>query len=180
MSTQEYITKMKSKLEVIKSGTLIGIAAQDTHVMMVERIFEKGKNAQDEEIGKYNTTNSLYVNPKNAPKNFPPKGKNDDTKFSDGKPHKTAYFDSYKSYREAVGRNTDKVNLVMFGNLQSDFGKGVVKKDGVTWISTVTREGHIKIIEGQEKRFGNIFRLTPKERNNFKQVLAAETYDTLK
>lgn len=180
MSTQEYISKLKEKVKILQNGQAVGVAAQDTHVMMTERIFEKGNNAQDGDIGKYNSTDPLYVNPKNAPKNFATKGKNGDAKFENGKPHKTAFFSSYKDYRKAVGRQTDSVDLVLFGNLQSDFGKAVVRKEGTSWASTVTREDSRHKIAGIESKYGNVFRLTPKERDNFKQVLASETYDILK
>jgi hypothetical protein len=164
----------------LKSGDLVGIAAQDTHAKMTERIFEEGHNAQDAEIGKYNSTNPLYVNPKNSPKNFATKGKNGDSKFENGASHKTAFFTSYKSYRETVGRQTGTVDLVMFGNLQSDFGKAVVRKEGTSWASTVTREESRGKIAGIENKYGNVFRLTPAERDNFKQVLAYETFEMLR
>jgi len=68
----------------------------------------------------------------------------------------------------------------MFGNLQSDFGKGVVKKDGTTYVSTVTRGDSAKKIEGAEAKYGPIFSLTPDERTNFKQVLAYEIFEAFK
>jgi hypothetical protein len=180
MSTQEYITKLRERVNILQNGNAIGIAAQDTHVQMVERIFEQGKNAQDSEIGSYDPSNPLYVNPKNAPKKFPTKGKDGDSKFENGEPHKTGYFESYKAYRQAVGRQTGSVDLVLFGNLQSDFGKAVVRKEGTSWASTVTRVESRNKIAGIEGKYGNVFRLTPNERDNFKQVLASETYEILK
>lgn len=180
MSTQEYILSLREKFDILKSGQAVGIAAQDTHAKMTERIFEDGHNAQDSEIGGYDSKNPLYVNPKNAPRNFPVKGKNGDAKFEDGKPHKTGYFTSYKAYREAVGRQTSKVDLVLFGNLQSDFGKAVIKLDDLKYASSVSRVDSSNKIKGLEKKYGNIFRVTPKERDNFKQVLAFETFNILR
>lgn len=180
MSTQEYISSLHQKFDILKSGQLIGVAAQDTHSKMVERVFEDGHNAQDSEIGGYNSSKPLYVNPKNSPRNFPTKGKSGDSKFEDGKLHKTGYFSSYKAYREAVGRQTGRVDLVMFGNLKSDFSKAVIRLDTLKFASSVSRVESSEKIKGIESKYGNVFRLTPKERTNFKQVLAFETFNLLR
>lgn len=180
MTTKEYINKnIRAKLAIIKEGKPIAIAAQDTHVQMSERIFDKHKNAQDGKIGEYNSTDPLYVNPDNSPKKFPKKGKEGKTKFQNGNPHKTGYFESYKAFREKIGRQTGEVDLKLTGRLKSDFTKGVVKKDNLTYTSGVN-DDNAKKLEGIEDRYGNVFRLTPKERTNFKQVLAFESFQILK
>src|SRR6478736_5963469 len=115
MTTNEYISKLNSKIAKFKTGLSIGIAAQDTHVKMVERIFEEGKTA-DGEQKQYNDSTPLYVNPNNSPKKFPTKGKDGKAKFKNGEKHKTGYFDSYKAYRDKIGRDTDKVNLTLWGS----------------------------------------------------------------
>jgi hypothetical protein len=152
--------------------------------MMVDRIFTEGKNANDTDIGSYNDSNEIYVNPRNSPRNFPATGKTGRSIFSGGgnkgKKHTTGYFESYKKFRETVGRKSDKVNLVLFGNLQSDFGKGVINIDEATYASGVSREENSKKIEGFNKKYGPIFRLTPGERTNFKQVLAFEVREAFK
>lgn len=179
MKTSEKIAQLRRQLTIIESGKLVQIAAQDTHVQMVDRIFNKGLNAQDGQIGTYNTSNELYVNPNNSPKKFPTKGKTGESKFKNGEPHKTGYFESYSNYRSKVGRPTSKVNLVLFGDLQNDFGKAVFKLTETKYASLVRGANGDKV-EGAEAKYGNIFRLTPKERTNFKQVLAFETFRMIK
>lgn len=180
MTTEEYIRKLNSKIDKLKTGLPIAIAAQDTHVKMVERIFEEGKNSTDGEIGKYNSTDPLYVNPNNSPKKFPTKGKDGKTKFKNGEQHKTGYFESYKAYREKVGRETDHVNFNLFGILQNDFGKGVVKLSNEKYISKVSQGNNSEKIKGLEHKFGSVFKLTEKERENFKEILEFETLQILK
>lgn len=179
MTTSEKIAQLRKKMSILEHSKLVQIAAQDTHVKMTERIFIKGQNAQDGNIGNYNTTDELYVNPNDSPKKFPPKGKNGDVVFSNKKKHKTGYFKSYSEFRSKIGRPTDKVNLVLSGDLQSDFGKAVIKRSETSYASAV-RGANADKIDGAQSRFGNIFRLTPKERTNFKQVLAFETFKILK
>jgi hypothetical protein len=175
LTTAEYISKLNGQVSHLKDGIIVAIAAQDTHSMMLERIFEQGKKTDGSDIGQYNTSNELYVNPKNAPKNFPAKGKNGDAKFSDGKPHKTGFFESYKEYRSTVGRQSTKVDLTMTGLLKSDFSRAVVKVNNFNYTSSVSTERNKKIIEGMEEKFGKIFGLTEAEKQNFLEVLKYES-----
>lgn len=180
MKTDQYVRKIRTAIQVLKTGIPVGIASQDTHTKMVERIFEKGKNASDGVIGEYNDTKPLYVNPDRSPKKFRPRGKNSaKSKFKNGNSRKTKYFKSYKEFRKSIGRPTGKVNLVLSGNLQSDFGKAVTKVNNLKYAATARQENEDKI-SGLENRYGNIFRVTPKERTNFKQVLASEVLKILK
>jgi len=183
MTTQQKIEELRKQFLRLKSGEAVQIAAQDTHVKMSARIFEKGKNANDGDIGKYDTSNPLYVNPDDSPKKFPTTGKpkangKGASKFEDGTKHKTGYFESYAAFRKKIGRKTDKVNLVLSGDLQSDFGKAVMKVGPNKFASTVRQNNQDKI-DGMNLKYGPIFRLTPKERTNFKQVLAFETFKLL-
>jgi hypothetical protein len=176
MTTDQFIAKQHNKIAKLKTGDVIGIAAQDTHVKMVERIFEKGKDGTGAKRD-YNNTNSLYVNPNTeSPKRFPPKGKTGKTKFKNGEPHKTGYFDSYKDFRSKIGRETGFVNLNLFGNLQNDFGKGVVKLSNESWISTVTSGLNKPKLE----KFAEYFKVNKEERENFKDVLEYETLAILR
>jgi hypothetical protein len=183
MTTEDYIKSLRQKIAILKDGRLVAIAAQDTHVKMIERIFDEHQNANDGKIGEYNSTDPIYVNPDNSPKKFPRKGKPDakgksKSKFANGEDHKTGWFSSYKSYREKIGRQVGEVDLKLFGRLQSDFSKGVVKKDELTYTSGVNEDNAGKI-KGIESKYGSVFRLTPKERTNFKQVLAFESFKLL-
>lgn len=184
MTYQEKILKLRKQLEALKSPKALLIAAQDTHVKMNERIFVNGKLADGSDIGNYNATNELYIDPKKSPKNFPTKGKPNKkgiakAKFQDGTPHKTGYFKSYKDFRETIGRETSKVNLVLFGDLQSDFGKALIKITDLKYASTL-RDNNVKKKDGNESRFGEIFKLSEEEKNNFIEILKFETKQILK
>jgi len=182
MTTQEYISKLNNKISKLQTGLPVGIAAQDTHVKMVERIFEGGKDAEGKQH-KYKPADPdkpLYVNPNNSPKKFPTKGKPNDkgvskSKFANGEPHKTGYFESYKAYREKIGRDTEFVNLNLWGNLQNDFGKGVIKGGPFFYTSGVSQTN-----VGKYKNFSSYFKLNKEERANFKEVLNFEVMQILK
>ncbi len=175
ITTAEYIKRQHDKIEKLKSGVVVHIAAQDTHVKMVERIFEEGKTSEGNTLG-YNNSDPLYVNPKNSPKNFPNKGKNGDVKFSNGDAHKTGYFESYAKFRQAIGKTTSFMNLNLFGVLQNDFAKGVIKLGKSAYISTVTNEAN----KGKLEKFATYFKLNGGERENFKDILEYESMKILR
>lgn len=179
MTTEEYISKLNGQVSHLKDGIIVAIAAQDTHSKMLERIFEQGKKQDGSDIGEYDTKKPLYINPVFAPKSFAPKGKNGSTKFENGTNHKTAYFESYAEYRKKIGRKTDKVNLVLSGLLQSDFGRGVIKISDFVYTSRVSTERSKKIIEGMNEKYGEVFGLTESEKVNFKEILKYETIQIL-
>lgn len=191
MTTQEYISRQRAKLEKLKTGVAVGIAAQDTHVKMVERIFDDGKKASGGKE-RYNSTDEIYVNPKNSPKNFPLKGKNGtktvkafnvstkkSTRVSVTKGNterKTGYFKSYKAFRAKIGRQTKFVDLVLFGNLVNDFSKGVIKLSDMSYVSKVTKEENVDKVD----KFSAYFKLNKAEKKHYKEVLEFETINILR
>jgi hypothetical protein len=179
MTTQEYIDSMRAKLGDLKTSKVLGIAANSTNTMVAKRIFIDGLNAEGTSIGSYNTTDELYVNPKNAPKNFATKGKNGDSKFENGNSHKTGYFKSYSEYRQKVGRKVDKVNLNLFGILQSDFSKALIQVSNFLFVAKVS-DSNANKIEGNEGRFGKIFSFTQKEKERFIETMEFESIEALK
>ncbi len=177
MTTNDFIKILRKKVEVIKSGKLVKIAAQDTHVKMSERIFDENKNASNGKIGEYNSTDPIYVNPNNSPKKFPTLGKpNDKGKRKKGE---TGYFESYKAFREKIGRQTQEVDLKLHGRLQSDWSKGVKEITPLIYSSGVNQDNYDKV-KGAEERYGNIFGLTKEEKQHFKDVLEFESIKVLK
>lgn len=167
MAASNYFKDMQKRLTEQHLQKAILASALTVNADMSERIFVDGKAADHSQIGEYNTTDPLYVNPKMAPKKFPTKGKPIDgkagkTKFANGEPHKTGYFDSYASFRKKVGRKTNKVNLVLFGVLQSDFSKGPKPTERGA-VVTLNGLNALKA-EGQEDHFNKvIFKHTKEE-----------------
>lgn len=177
VSIAEYIASQKERFENIQNGEALEIAVRDTHAKQVQRIFVDGKNSDDSHIGKYNTTDPIYVNPKNAPKNTPPRGKYGQTTFAHGiknfnrDKHKTTYFESYSEFRQEQEREYTFVNLNLFGNLKSAFANGLFKVSEREWVVAIS-EDKFDILIGQENRFGaSIMELTKEEHDNFIDVI---------
>ena len=177
MTTNELIAKMKADVRLLREKPL-ALAAFSVHSMVAERIFEKGQNAGDGKIGDYNNSKKIYVNPKISPKKFTAKGKSGKTKFKNGNSHKTGFFDSYKSFRQKIGRQTAFVDLKLSGQLQKDFTNSLQKSSGY-WISGVKNKANVGKVEGAEDKYKNIFKLTKKESSEIKRIASAEALKIL-
>ncbi|MES2829669.1 MAG: hypothetical protein V4687_16020 [Bacteroidota bacterium] len=171
----EYIASQKDRFEKLQNGEALEIAVRDTHAKQVQRIFVDGKNSDDSQIGKYNTTDPIYVNPGKAPKNTPVRGKYGQSTFSNGNKHKTSYFESYSEFRQEQGREATFVNLNLFGNLRSAWANGLFKVSEREWVVAIPFSEYVKV-EGNEERFGGkISALTKEEHNNFIEVIQEES-----
>jgi len=176
LTVDQFIAKQRKALAAFEDDrkSPLRIAAYDTHAKMCARIFEEGENAEGGNIGTYNSTNPLYINPNTSPKKLAPKGKDGQTKFKNGKPHKTAYVSSYKDYRSKIGRQVSKVDFILSGELRSDFSNGRIptpeKVNNYKYVAGVKKEINAKKIEGLEEKFGTVFKLTKEERKNFKDI----------
>ena len=88
------------------------------------RIFERGKDAANSQIGTY-STEPMYVSPKNTPRKLSGKGKTGAAKFRDGRRHVSRYFPGgYREFRAAVGRESSFVNLELFGDMRKSYIPG--------------------------------------------------------
>lgn len=174
VSIAEYIASQKDRFEKLQNGEALELAVRDTHAKQVQRIFVDGKNSNDSKIGQYNTTEPLYVNPNNAPKKTPTKGKTGKDTFANGNKHKTTYFESYNDFRASQGRQTGDVNLNLFGNLRSAFANGLFKVSEREWVVAIPESEYVKL-DGNEERFGSkISDLTESEHKNFIEVIQEE------
>ena len=72
---EKYIQQLEKQIMSFINSKAYGQAISTVLSDYVERIFEEGKNSNEAQIGKYNSTKSLYVNPQYSPKKFQPKGK---------------------------------------------------------------------------------------------------------
>lgn len=178
MKTKDFIEKQRRIFNEIKTKNLpLQRAADAAHRLMVTRIFSEGGAVQGK-IGNYNSTDPLYVNPKNSPKSFSKRGKvSTSSKFKNGKERKTGFFDSYKDFRDTIGRPTGTVNLNLSSDLELDFsntGK-TTEISPLKRVSTIDRDENIKKAEGNEKHFGKkIFDLTAAETKEFNRILELE------
>lgn len=173
MKGSEYFKELQKAYTQENLNKAILSAALTVNADMSERIFVDGKASDGSDIGKYNTTEELYVNPKNAPKKFPTKGKEGNAKFKDGTPHKTGYFESYAEFRKKVGRKTNKVNLVLFGALQSNLSNGVKPND--RGASLGLSEINALKAEGQEEHWSKlIFKHTADEIKKYQRLVVSQ------
>lgn len=178
MTTNEYISKLNKKIEdIVKFDKPLLLAVKSVMAVQAQRIFIKGKNANDANIGEYKNK-ELYVNPNRSPKKFPAKGKYGKTKFENGLPHKTGYFVNYLAYKQKIGRNKiiKSVDLFLFGETQKDWSNSEVLKNA----KAVKYSPHLYTVElrkhnlDKTDRYGNVFGLTKNERKLFIDVLNEE------
>lgn len=184
MTTLEYIESLKKKLKAIEENKPLLIAVRDVVAEQVQRIFIRGENASGSPIGAYNSTDPLYVNPKNSPQSFSPAGKPGAERNVTNR--QTRWFASYKDFRGKVGRETGRVNLSLNNDLQSDFSSQIVKGKNTSaphnpvkisnneYHTTLKREINVKKKSGMEGKYGEIFRLTSKEKDRFRTTVEFE------
>lgn len=197
ITPQEFADKINLQIaELQRANKPLEIAARSVHALQVQRIFKEGRKSDGSDIGQYNSTNPLYVNPKTSPGNTsgikPPRGKNGDTHFKSGKKegqaHKTTYVESYRAYKGLIGRNNDKVNLRLSDDLFSDFASPVFDSGNPRpemisineYQSRLKRDHNQKKFEGLQfgnkslKGYGVIGKLTTEEKKTFFEVVERE------
>lgn len=189
LTTEEYIKKNRVKLEaLVRFDIPLKIAVYTIVGEQSIRIFQMGLNSAGSKIGVYNTSNSLYVNTsKSAPIKNSPIGKNGDTKFKNGKSHKSTYYKSYKEFRAKQKRESGFVNLRLTNELQSDFSNAKISKTSTKVIqgqpirvnanyykTELKKDINQKKREGLEDKYGKIFSLTKEEKAKYFAILQKE------
>lgn len=178
MTVQEHIAKLRSSLGKIERGFFL--AVQTVHAKQVERIFTEGKSSDGSNIGEYDNKNELYVSPQKSPRKLRTAGKTGKSKFKNGNVHKTTYYQSYKDFRARQGRVSDKVNLVLFGQLQSDFRRAPVRVSPFVYVSRVSNEKNVKKLEGAIEKYGpKVFKLSKEERSLLTKLTTIEMQKAL-
>ena len=181
MTFKEYLTRINKLLTKDIASQPFALAVSTVHADMSKRIFTDGKNTQNARIGRYNTTEPIYVNPNLSPgTKFDPVGKTGKSTFaSTGEAHKTGYFKSYKNYRAKIGRPVGKVDLQLSDQLKINFENGVVKINNFEYDLIVTDLSKDKI-DGNEERFkSEIFQMTKQEKENFDKYYEDELNEAL-
>lgn len=156
------------------------IAAQN--VLLAEyknRIFVEGKDSTGGKIGTY-STKPMYGTKQAAVRKGAIKGigKNGDTKFTNGKPHKSMYLpNGYAGFRAAQGRQTGFVDL----NLSSSLFRAVqLYKQGDTTVIAIADIKESKKFRGNEKHFSkNIASLIPSEKELYQESIIELTKQEL-
>jgi len=120
-----------------------------------QRIFFNGLDTNGDEIGQY-SVNPFYINPLSlttvSAGGIKPEGKNGNTVFKNGNPHKTKYLtQGYRQLRDLTGRQSETVDLNFSGSL---FESIKVTESGTVSAITYTNDEMAGIMESNEARFG--------------------------
>lgn len=174
ITIEQFIAKQNQRIAELQKNTPLGKAAATVQARIVQRVFVKGITSFNSKIGKYNSTNALYISPKRSPRKLPTKGKTGLSVFKNGRAHKTTFYSSYKSFRAKQGRQNAFIDLTLFGNLRSDFSNSLQQVSITKWIAGTKRKENTVKMQGNEKRFGEIFSLTQAENELFQATAQAE------
>lgn len=175
MTTDQYADKI-DRLSKLNLENILSLASADCLDAYYNRVFIKSKKTDGGNIN-YVSNNPVYINTKiNSPKKLPPIGKTGRKKFeSTGQPHKSTYFDSYKSFKKKIG----KPILELQGELNSSFQNGLKKVDSGTYVISVPAKEANKIEglqfgNGEWTGLGTIFKLNKEEKNVFFETFKRE------
>lgn len=97
-----------------------------------------------------------------------------------GDPHQTTWVKNYKDFRNRIGRRVDTVDLILTGDLRSDFstaalrGKAQTTSRGLELVVTLKRAKNAEKRAGLEDKYGPIFTTTPGERAAYFDLLRGE------
>jgi hypothetical protein len=176
MTTDEHIKRLRATAQKLAQNVPLAIAAQSVHAMRVKRIFDDGVG------GSYNSTREVWM--ENTQLRRTNRGKT-------GKAEKTSWFKSYKDLKIAQ-MGSDKVNLRLTNDLQSDFANApitsgtalkvgkVIKVTDNIYIEGLRRPNNVKKLKANIRRFGDFTRFTDAERQAFNKVLQFEFNKLLK
>jgi hypothetical protein len=155
------IARLKILSEVIANENtarrISQVAAFQVIAEYKQRIFFLGLDSSGTEIGTY-SVNPFYINPLTLTtvkaSGIKPEGKNGQTIFKNGNPHKTKYLtQGYKELRTLTGRQSEIVDLNFSGSL---FQSIKVTENGSISAISYTNDELANIMEFQEERFSKI------------------------
>lgn len=132
------------------------------------RVHNEGLMPNRAKIGAY-STKPLYISPKNSPKSFGGNiGKFGQSKFKNGKDHKTRYFKSgYKEFRGKIGRVNSKVNLHLFGDLERGFQYAPI--GGRHYLGIISSQ--VKKYDGLTAKYGKFYGLSAQDHKDVARLL---------
>lgn len=185
MSPEEYAEFLRGKIEELrKNNRPFGLAVATSVAQVSKRAFTDKRNEKGESF-QYNSTDPVYIRDEDSPRKLSHKGKNGSDTYKSGKKkgqkHTTTYFDSYKSFRGAVGRDTDAVDWQLTNDLRSDYGnsskaapvsqlKPAVQINVNNYITRLTRDNNVKKYGGLSARYGEFLTCSTKEEADFFRI----------
>lgn len=190
MTTDDFISKLNEKIKLIEDfDKPLELAVRSTMALQSERIFFNGKNTEGSIIDKY-VQKGIYISQK-ITKDLgiaaipePLKGKTGESKFKNGKPHKTGYFENFLGFKKAVGKGEkmSTVDLFLSGKLHRDWANAEMEQPAQAtkvsqhnYIVSISEENHNKV-----ERYGRVFNLSISERLAFLKVIKFELLNVLR
>jgi hypothetical protein len=153
------IARLKILSEVIANENTARRISQAAAFQVIaeykQRIFFNGLDSSESPIGQY-SVNPFYINPLSLTtvkaSGIKPMGKNGQSVFKNGNPHKTKYLtQGYAELRTLTGRQAETVDLNFSGSL---FQSIKVTESGNVSAVTYTNDSMADIMEFNEERFG--------------------------
>ena len=181
MTTIDFISKLDRQIEaIVKLDKPLEISVRSMMAIQSKRIFLNGLNSDGSEIGQY-VKKPIYISLKDSPKSFTPKGKPGANKKI--KDRKTGYFESFLSYKVAIGRNAKvkTVDLFLSGELHRDWANSesfakqeATKINQHNYVVSLSENNANKV-----DRYGKVFNLSVKERTIFLDLVQKELIKAL-
>jgi len=166
MKYSEYRKRLLKFSDLIAETKPLFDAVVNNVADRAERIFVNGGVGPGGSRENY-SPNPLYKNPDIAPRKFPVRGKDGESKFKNGKPHKTAYFPNYSAYKRQIGR-TSFVNLIEFGNFERGFRTGIkLQGNKVIHFIRIGTDNPQGKVDGLINRYDGVSTLINAERDAF-------------
>jgi hypothetical protein len=138
-----------------------------------QRIFFNGLDTSGGAIGTY-SVNPFYINPLSlttvSASGIKPQGKNGQSVFKNGNPHKTKYLtQGYKELRDLTGRQSNTVDLNFSGSL---FQSIKVTESGSVSAITYTNDEMANIMVFNEDRFAKDISTVSNEEREMGEIAA--------
>ena len=162
----DMINRIHQRGESAKGGAIGSYSTEPIYVSLTAFVRKKGK------VGKGHKLNNGSRPAIKTQRTLQPKGKNGDTKFKNGKTHKSRYFDDgYSEYHDEMGNGT-KVNLTLTGQLANDLWVVPAGKDFGLGFSP---DYGMKIYPGLENHF-NVTIWMASEKEKERVMVAVQEY----
>jgi hypothetical protein len=160
-------------------------ALNNLEASLKTRIFNDGRNSGGGSIGSY-STRPMYVSIAGAKAKYGSQlkssaltavGKNGATQFKNGKKRKSQYFaDGYAGFRAQVGRQNQKVDLNLTGNLQDSLQGGVTNKGlALAFINSKSS----RLSQDLEDKYGDVFTPTDEEVEEVLTTIEETIFDAI-